>query len=271
MLDIGLFTPNGPIIFSYHGSACSWNSQTERGPNRKRFYRNHTWHEPSHMGDFVHNMIQIRWKASPNVVPLCRTGPPSPQYPLEPTRSQVVSRGNQRSECKCHEGLCWAEAEAYKNMQKMLQTTWNGFSHGHMAGSPPSRRVYDTSNIPQQSQDLQSQSVHPHAGALLTARAASSAQGMAKIIRSHVKVKTVAIRTKHLQILQGFQLHRMRGCINLDYRYLTVSRKPVCHSIRLYCLCICVCLSLFIWLCARALTHINEWLHGCLPDTLNNH
>lgn len=67
MLDIGHFTPNGPIIFSYHGSACSWNSQTERGPNRKRFYRNHTWHEPSHMGDFVHNMIQIRWRASPNV------------------------------------------------------------------------------------------------------------------------------------------------------------------------------------------------------------
>ena len=186
-------------------------------------------------------------------VPLCRTGPPSPQYPLEPTRSQVVSGGNQRSECECHEGLCWAvklkHIKTCKRCYKPPETVF------HMAGSPPSRRVYDTSNIPQ---DLQSQSVHPHAGALLTARAASSAQGMAKIIRSHVEVKTVAIRTKHLQILEGFQLHRMRGCINLDYRYLTVSRKPVCHSICLYCLCICVCLSLFIWLCARALTHINE-------------
>lgn len=51
-------------------------------------------------------------------VPLYRTGPPSPQYPLEPTRSQVVSRGNQRSECECHEGLCWAEAKHIKTCKR---------------------------------------------------------------------------------------------------------------------------------------------------------
>ena len=119
----------------------------------------------------------------------------------------------------------------------------------HMAGSRPSRRVYDTSNIPQ---DLQSQSVHPHAGALLTARAASSAQGMAKIIRSHVEVKTVAIRTKHLQILEGFQLHRKRGCINLDNRYLTVSPSAIPYA------CI-VCAFVFVYLCS--FDYVHEHLH----------
>lgn len=104
------------------------------------------------------------------------------------------------------------------------------------------------------SQDLQSQSVHPHAGALLTARAASSAQGMAKIIRSHVKVKTVAIRTKHLQILKRFQLHRMRGCINLDYRYLTISLSAIPY------LCI-VCAFVFVYLCSFDYVQINEHVH----------
>lgn len=138
MLDIGLFTPNGPIMFSYHGSACSWNSQTERGSTEITHDMSpHAWvtscttwsksageHLP--MSPHPPTTMDKRTLA----VPLYRTGPPSPQYPLEPTRSQVVSRGNQRSECECHEGLCWAEAEAYKNMQKMLQTTWNGLSHG---------------------------------------------------------------------------------------------------------------------------------------------
>lgn len=128
MFDIGLFTPNGPIIFSYHGSACSWNSQTERGSTEITHDMSpHTWvtscttwsksageHLP--MSPHPPTTMDKRTLA----VPLYRTGPPSPQYPLEPTRSQVVSRGNQRSECECHEGLCWAEAEAYKNMQKML-------------------------------------------------------------------------------------------------------------------------------------------------------